>query len=98
MIFFFMAIPMISNVPQVIKFMKSWKFFNLIKFYKLLNRSLWAKKGQSIVEFVLLLAAIAGLSYFFVSMMNKNIAKYWEYSVNLIVNDNPNDTKKLNLR
>jgi hypothetical protein len=55
-------------------------------------------KGQSLVEFVLLLAAIAGISYLFVAGINKYIAKYWEYSVNLIVNDKPGNTKKLNLK
>jgi hypothetical protein len=41
------------------------------------------------VEFVLLLAAISGISYGFVSIMNRNIARYWEHSVNLIINDRP---------
>jgi hypothetical protein len=33
-----------------------------------------------------------------VAGINKYIAKYWEYSVNLIVNDKPGNTKKLNLK
>ncbi len=48
------------------------------------------------MEFVLLLAAITSLSYFFIYVMNRNIARYWEYSVNLIVNDKPGG-KTLNL-
>lgn len=55
------------------------------------------QRGQSIVEFILLLVAIAGLSYGFVFLMNKNLGRYWEYSVNLIINDTPNAPKKLNL-
>jgi len=55
------------------------------------------ERGQSIVEFVLLLAVITGLSYGFVAMMNKNLARYWQYSANLIVHDKPGEkTVKFN--
>lgn len=64
--------------------MKPWKLLPQNKFFKALG-----KKGQGIVEFVLLLAVITGLSYGFVAVMNKNIAKYWQYSANLIVDDKP---------
>lgn len=64
--------------------MKPWKLLPQNKFFKVLG-----KKGQGIVEFVLLLAVITGLSYGFVAVMNKNIAKYWQYSANLIVDDKP---------
>lgn len=54
------------------------------------------QRGQAIVEFVLLLAAITTVSYLFVFIMNRGIAYYWEYSVNLVVNDKPG-SKTLNL-
>jgi hypothetical protein len=47
------------------------------------------QRGQSLVEFVLLLAVISMLSYGFVSVMNRNIGTYWQYAVNLIINDRP---------
>jgi hypothetical protein len=47
------------------------------------------QRGQSLVEFVLLLAVISMLSYGFVSVMNRNIGNYWQYAVNLIINDRP---------
>jgi hypothetical protein len=64
--------------------MKPWNLLLQSKFRKLLNR-----RGQSIVEFVLLLAVISGLSYGFVAIMNKNLAAYWQYSANLIIDDKP---------
>ena len=73
----------------MVKIMKPW---NLFKIQILLQRFFGPKKserGQSIVEFVLLLAAITFLSYFFIAVMNRNIGRYWEYTVNLIVNDKP---------
>jgi hypothetical protein len=73
----------------MIKIMKTWKIFNLKRL---------GMRGQSLVEFVLLLAAIASLSFLFVTATNKYIARYWKYSVNLIVNDHPTDGKKIELR
>jgi L-cystine uptake protein TcyP (sodium:dicarboxylate symporter family) len=72
--------------------MKPWKLLPKNKFFKALGQ-----RGQSIVEFVLLLAVITGLSYAFVATMNKNIARYWQYSANLIVDDKPGtNTVRLN--
>ena len=71
--------------------MKPWKNFSL-KFIKKMGQ-----RGQSIVEFVLLLAVIASLSYVFVAVMNNNLAKYWEYSANLIINDKPGGPKAVTL-
>jgi hypothetical protein len=48
------------------------------------------QRGQAIVEFVLLLAVMAGVTMLFVSFMNRSIVRYWEYSANLIINDKPN--------
>jgi hypothetical protein len=47
------------------------------------------QKGQSLIEFVLLLTVISGISFMFVSLMNKNITRYWEYAVNLVIDDKP---------
>jgi hypothetical protein len=54
-----------------------------------LKSSRLGNKGQTLVEFVLLLAVISGISYMFVAFMNKSLGNYWEYTVNLIVNDQP---------
>jgi hypothetical protein len=62
------------------------------KFLKALGQ-----KGQSIVEFVLLLAAIMAVSYGFVAVMNKNLARYWEYSANLVITDKPGGPKAVTL-
>lgn len=75
----------------MIKIMKTWKIFN----FKMKHLGM---KGQSLVEFVLLLAAIASISFLFVTATNKYIARYWKYSVNLIVNDHPTHGKKIELK
>lgn len=67
--------------------MKPWKLIPYLKFKKLLKR----QQGQSIVEFVLLLLVVTSISYAFVGIVNRNIAIYWEYSVNLIINDKPGE-------
>jgi hypothetical protein len=71
--------------------MKRWKLlpFNIKK------RT--GQKGQTLIEFVLLLTVIAGISFGFVSMMNKNITSYWSYAVNLVIDDKPG-TKTATLR
>jgi Flp pilus assembly pilin Flp len=74
--------------------MKPRKLLPQNKFLRLLVKS---ERGQSIVEFVLLLAVITGLSYGFVAMMNNNLAKYWQYAANLVVDDKPG-TKTVKLR
>ncbi len=73
--------------------MKSWKLLPSNKLTEKLG-----EKGQTIVEFVLLLAVVTGLSFAFVAVMNKNLARYWEYSANLIVNDKPGGPKAVNLQ
>jgi len=53
------------------------------------------QRGQTLVEFVLLLAVVSSISYGFVSIMNRNIGAYWEHCVNLVINDgNPNLPKQ----
>ena len=63
--------------------MKRWKLLPF-NFKKKPNQ-----KGQSLIEFVLLLTVISGISFMFVSLMNKNITRYWEYAVNLVIDDRP---------
>lgn len=46
-------------------------------------------RGQALVEFILLLVVLSGISFAFVGFMNRNLMRYWEYSINLIVNDKP---------
>lgn len=72
--------------------MKSRKLLPLNTFRKKLGQ-----KGQSIVEFVLLLTVITVISMTFVGFMNRNLARYWEYSVNLIINDSPSGAKAVTL-
>lgn len=48
------------------------------------------EKGQSLVEFVLLLVVISGISYGFVSLINRNLSRYWVFYADLIVNDDAN--------
>ena len=54
----------------------------LIKFTQWKNQ-----KGQTLVEFVLLLAVVTTISYGFVSVINTNVGKYWTHCVNLVIND-----------
>jgi Flp pilus assembly pilin Flp len=65
------------------------KYWNLLPFKKRLRNLLRQQKGQSLVEFVLLLAVIAGISFTFAIFMNKSLSRYWQYSVNLIIDDRP---------
>lgn len=57
-----------------------------VKFLKKMRQ-----RGQAIIEFVLLLAVMSLITYFFVLFMNRNLKRYWEYSANLIVNDKPGE-------
>lgn len=69
-----------------------------MKFNLAFNR-IWGKRkqsGQAIIEFVLLLAVMTLITYGFVYFMNRNLARYWEYSANLIINDKPGE-KTVNL-
>jgi hypothetical protein len=77
--------------------MKPWKHLSFSTLRKSKLDKLLVQHGQSIVEFVLLLSAITFISWGFIKFMNSNLARYWEYSANLIVNDKPGGTKKLNL-
>jgi competence protein ComGC len=60
-------------------------------------RKLLQQKGQSLVEFVLLLAVISMLSYSFVAVINSNLGTYWEHCVNIVVNDGDPGKPKLTI-
>lgn len=67
--------------------------------FNLAFNKMWKKRkqsGQAIIEFVLLLAVMTLITYGFVYFMNRNLARYWEYSANLIINDKPGE-KTVNL-
>ncbi len=52
--------------------------------------------GQSLVEFALLLLVIVMLSFSFIAVTNRNLAKFWTAYVRLIVDDpSQNDIIKL---
>jgi ABC-type phosphate transport system permease subunit len=44
-------------------------------------------KGQTLVEFMLLLFIIVFLSTFFMKLVNHNISAYWRYFVSVVVDD-----------
>ena len=67
--------------------MKNWMLLPFAKINKRLKQ-----RGQAIVEFVLLLVVVAGISFGFVSFMNRNLGRYWEYYANLVINDKPGTT------
>lgn len=46
-------------------------------------------RGQALVEFILLLAVLSLISFGFIAVINGSLTRYWEYSVNLIINDRP---------
>jgi hypothetical protein len=48
--------------------------------------------GQAILEYVLLLVVMTAITWGFVIFMNRNLSKYWQASINLIVNDRPGTT------
>jgi len=54
----------------------------------------FGQKGQTLVEFVLLLAVISTISYAFVAFMNRSLATYWEQAAYMIIRDgNPQAEK-----
>lgn len=82
---------MAQIVSKKERIMKPWNVLTSQTLKKL------GERGQSIVEFVLLLTVVAGISYGFVAFMNRNLSRYWEYSANLIINDRPNGPKAVEL-
>lgn len=49
------------------------------------------QSGQTLVEFALLLLVIATISFGFIAVTNRNLAKYWTAYVRLIVDDPSQD-------
>jgi hypothetical protein len=45
------------------------------------------ERGQTLVEFILLLAVISGLSFIFLKVINNNLSVYWAFFVTKIVDD-----------
>jgi flagellar biogenesis protein FliO len=50
-------------------------------------RPLNNRSGQTLVEFIFLLAIIMTLSILFMKVVNQNLATYWQFFVTKIVND-----------
>ncbi len=50
------------------------------------NEIITDQKGQSLVEYMLLLAIIVGISFSFMSAINGGLADRWESMVALLVN------------
>ena len=63
------------------------KHRNLRSFFLKIKRV--KQKGQALVEFILLLVVLSTVSFAFVTLMNRSLSRYWEYSVNLIIDDKP---------
>jgi hypothetical protein len=49
------------------------------------------QSGQTLVEFALLLLVIATISFGFIAVTNRNLAKYWTAYARLIVDDPSQD-------
>ncbi len=45
------------------------------------------QKGQSVVEFILLMLGVLLISFSFLSQVNTNVAERWERIANVIVDD-----------
>jgi hypothetical protein len=54
------------------------------------------QSGQTLVEFALLLLVIATISFGFIAITNRNLAKYWVAYARLIVDD-PAENANINL-
>ena len=65
-----------------LKFRKTTKFSSFRKVKLLLD-----EKGQSFIEFVLLMLMVIGLSYGYMRIVNGNLGKKWSSMVTVIIND-----------
>ena len=59
------------------------------------KRKIKNQEGQTLIEFVLLLASITIISFGFMRMINSNIASRWEAMANVILDDK---SQKLTIR
>lgn len=65
-------------------------YFTRIRYGNFLMSTFGEKKsqsGQTLIEFVLLLAVISGLSFLFLKLVNNNISLYWVFFVKKVVDD-----------
>lgn len=64
-------------------------FFTRIRFNSFLITTFDQRhqSGQTLIEFVLLLAVISGLSFIFLKLVNNNISLYWVFFVKKVVDD-----------
>lgn len=85
MIFFMgKALKSVPSLAQNIGFMKHRNFRIFLRKIRQVRQ-----KGQALVEFILLLVVLSTISFLFVALMNRSLSRYWEYSVNLIIDDKP---------
>ncbi|MCT4642431.1 MAG: hypothetical protein N4A33_09055 [Bacteriovoracaceae bacterium] len=54
------------------------------------NNFIVDEKGQSLVEFVLLLAIIVGISFGYMSGINNGLEKRWQVLGNILIQDTDN--------
>ena len=59
-------------------------------------KAVLSQRGQSLIEFMLLLVAVATISFTFVKVVNNQIASRWASIVKIIVDD-PSQNSRLNL-
>lgn len=64
-----------------------WSFFPKQNAQDLKNKEILNQRGQSLVEFVLLLSVIMIISLLFLKLVNTNIAKYWQAMGTVLLED-----------
>lgn len=79
------------TLHHIVEYMKTWKLLPNFEKLRIFRQKLLNNRGQTIVEFVLLLSVILSVSFGIVWVFNKNLARYWEYSANLVVTDKPGE-------
>lgn len=60
-------------------------------------RKLGAEKGQSFVEFILLMLMIIMISFSFMKIVNTNLGKTWVKMVNVVIKDTNPDASSVKL-
>ena len=58
------------------------------------EKNILDNRGQSLVEFVLLLSVIMLTSLLFMKLINTNVAKYWQ-AMGTVLTEDPNQTIRL---
>lgn len=62
------------------------------------NKILTNQKGQSLVEYMLLLAIIVGISFSFMAGINGALGDRWETMAEVLINIDTDNTQKYKLR